>query len=63
MKFVIPAKFDCTLQLAIELGLPLKLDALLNALNIGQRKGHIHSALEDGELTLQAAIKMKWLKD
>ena len=49
--------------MAIELGLPLKLDALLNALNIGQRKGYIHSALEDAELTLKAVIKMLWLKD
>ena len=58
MKFVIPAKFDCTMQLANSLGLPLKLDALLNALNIGHRKGHIHNAVEDAELTLLAAIKM-----
>ena len=61
-KFIIPAKFSCTFQLAIELGLPLKLDSLLNALNIGQRKGCIHSAVEDAELTLLAAIKMLWLK-
>ena len=61
-KFLITGRFDCTYQLAKELGLPLKLDYLVNALNIGQRKRNIHCAEEDAELTLEAAIKMLWLK-
>ena len=36
-KLIIPAKFNCTLELAIDLGLPLPLEFLTNALNIGQR--------------------------
>ena len=46
----------------MELGLPLSLELLTNALNIGQRELGYHCAVEDAELTLKAAIKMEWLK-
>ena len=46
----------------MELGLPLSLELLTNALNIGQRELGYHCAVEDAELTLRAAIKMEWLK-
>ena len=46
----------------MELGLPLILENLSNALNVGQRTEDTHTSQEDARLALDCAIKMVWLK-
>ena len=48
--------------MARDLGLPMKLDYLTNALNVGHRDSNIHTSQEDAYLALNCAIKLTWLE-